>query len=52
MAALAVLQAGALATGAELTAIVFAVFGDGRAGFDFANATGMSTNFFSHGLPP
>ena len=48
MAALAVLQAGTFATGAELTAIVFSIFGDGSARFNFANASGMSTKFFSH----
>lgn len=53
MAALAVLQAGTFATGAELTAIVFSIFGDGSARFNFANASGMSTKFFSHDrLPP
>ena len=53
MAALAVLDTGALAGSAEFAAVVFSVFGHARAGFNLAIAIRMGTRFVSHGqFPP
>ena len=53
MAALAVFQTGAIAGGAELTAVIFTAFGYACAVVNNAIAIRMGTRFFSHGqLPP
>ena len=49
MAALAILETGALAGSAEFAAVVFSVFGYARAGFNLAIAIRMGTRFVSHG---